>query len=222
MNWKKPARAVLFLLVFCVFGYEAHAQVFQRQRVVPTASSETYPPRAAQIQPSQPINRPPLVQKISVSQPTNPQNSLIKKTVISVPLNAAVANNYNSSQYLIFNQRLQQAMSSKIGIRYIYGSTGPSAYDCSGLVWSVFQAAGINFERSSARTYWEKFEPVYGDDRYRFGTLVFFNGLAHVGIVVDENGFYQASTSKGVTYTPFAGYWAKRITGFRRVPLNTF
>ena len=110
-------------------------------------------------------------------------------------------------------------MDAKLGIRYRYGSTGPNTYDCSGLVWQVFQDAGFSFERSSARTYWQNFEPVEDADRYKFGTLVFFNGLGHVGIVVDENGFYQASSSKGVTYSPFAGYWEKRVVGFRRVPL---
>ncbi|HSK74416.1 MAG TPA: NlpC/P60 family protein, partial [Pyrinomonadaceae bacterium] len=82
------------------------------------------------------------------------------------------------------------------------------------------QEVGIYFERSSARTYWEEFEPVGEDEKYKFGTLVFFNRLGHVGIVVDEKGFYHASTSKGITYSPFEGYWGKRIVGFRRIPLN--
>lgn len=59
--------------------------------------------------------------------------------------------------------------------------------------------------------------PVEGDERYRFGTLVFLNKLGHIGIVADENGFYHASSSKGITYSPFKGYWEKRIVGFRRL-----
>jgi cell wall-associated NlpC family hydrolase len=65
---------------------------------------------------------------------------------------------------------------------------------------------------------WEQFEPVSGDDRYKFGTLVFFNNLGHIGIVADSEGFYQASSSKGITYSKFAGYWEKRIVGFRKIP----
>jgi cell wall-associated NlpC family hydrolase len=42
------------------------------------------------------------------------------------------------------------------------------------------------------------------------------NRLGHMGIVADENGFYHASSSKGITYSPFKGYWEKRIVGFRR------
>ena len=107
-----------------------------------------------------------------------------------------------------------------MGIPYLYGSSGPNRYDCSGFVWSVFKDAGIEFERSSARTLWANSVPVTGDDRFKFGTLVFLNGLGHMGIVADENGFYHASSSKGVTYSKFAGYWEKRIVGFRRLPMS--
>ncbi|HLM59293.1 MAG TPA: NlpC/P60 family protein, partial [Pyrinomonadaceae bacterium] len=102
-------------------------------------------------------------------------------------------------------------------IPYRYGSTGPTSYDCSGLVWSVFQDAGYSYERSSARTLWQTSVEVDGDDKFKFGTLVFFNGLGHIGIVVDDKGFYHASSSKGVTYSSFDGYWGKRIVGFRRM-----
>jgi cell wall-associated NlpC family hydrolase len=120
----------------------------------------------------------------------------------------------------IFNQKLNNGIESRMGIRYVYGSSGPYTYDCSGFVWSVFQEAGIPFERSSARTYWNQFEPVEGADRFKFGTLVFLNGLGHMGIVADEKGFYHASSSKGITYSPFAGYWEKRVVGFRRIPVE--
>jgi hypothetical protein len=48
--------------------------------------------------------------------------------------------------------------------------------------------------------------------------LVFFSGLAHVGVVADQNGFYHASRHHGVVYSPFNEYWVKRIDGFRKVP----
>lgn len=219
---KSVLRVFLFSAVLLVFVSAAFAQVFQRPRIAPTAENGsqpavlTYPPPVNQASP-----RPPLTNKLIIAAPVNNQTSFVKKTVSSTPTNPA-ANNYAANQFLFFKQRLQTEMDARLGIPYHYGSTSGNFYDCSGLVWSVFQAAGIKFERSSARTYWQEFEPVFGDDRYQFGTLVFFNNLGHVGIVVDENGFYQASSSKGVTYTPFAGYWENRIVGFRRVPLNYF
>ena len=49
-------------------------------------------------------------------------------------------------------------------------------------------------------------------------TLVYGGGrLGLMGIVADANGFYHASSSKGITYSPFAGYWSNRIVGFRRL-----
>lgn len=119
-----------------------------------------------------------------------------------------------------FNQMMMAAIDTRIGAPYVYGTQGPRVFDCSGFVWSVFQSAGVNFERGSARDFWVNFSPVAEDEKYKFGTLVFFNNLKHVGIVADANGFYHASTSQGVTYSPFNEYWSSRITGFRRVPVS--
>lgn len=214
-------RSVVGLAVcFVFFAVSSASPTFAQDRpgVVKTTSSR-------------PVNQPmtstsaPIVKTLSSSKPvltTEPvvQKPLIEKTGSSSPLNALAAlagkvSNYNSS----VSGRMMNAINARLGIRYRYGSEGPSAYDCSGFVWSVFQAAGFNFERSSAASYWSEFEPVTGDDRYKFGTLVFFNGLGHVGIVVDKDGFFQASSSKGITYSKFEGYWEKRITGYRRVPM---
>ena len=114
---------------------------------------------------------------------------------------------------------LLAAIEQRYGVPYRMGATGPNRYDCSGLVWSVFQQAGVDFERSSARTLWQEYAPPTEDEKFKFGTLVFFNNLNHVGIVADENGFFHASSSKGVVYSRFGEYWSKRVTGFRRIPL---
>src|SRR5205085_2696596 len=120
---------------------------------------------------------------------------------------------------LRFNQTMLSAIDARLGAPYVYGAMGPRAFDCSGFVWSVFHEAGINFERASARSLWAQFDAPKPGEEYKFGTLVFFNNLKHVGIVADEHGFYQASTSHGVVYSPFNDYWSERIVGFRRVPL---
>jgi peptidoglycan endopeptidase LytE len=111
------------------------------------------------------------------------------------------------------------AIEQRLGTPYRMGATGPYRYDCSGFVWSVFQQAGVAFERTPVRSLWQEFAQPTEDEKFKFGTLVFFNNLHHVGIVVDENGFYHASTSKGVMYSRFDEYWTKRVNGFRRVPL---
>src|SRR5918997_1250110 len=118
-----------------------------------------------------------------------------------------------------FERSMLAAIEERLGTPYRMGTGGPYRYDCSGFVWSVFQQAGVPFERTSARSLWNTFLPPTAEEKYKFGTLVFFNNLNHVGIVADENGFYHASTSKGVVYSRFDDYWTKRLVGFRRVPL---
>ena len=121
--------------------------------------------------------------------------------------------------FLPFQQLMTAAIDQRLGARYSWGATGPGAFDCSGFVWSTFHASGIDFERGSARTLWARFTAPVPEEQYRFGTLVFFSNLAHVGIVADEHGFYHASRHHGVVYSPFNDYWLARIDGFRRVPM---
>ncbi len=120
---------------------------------------------------------------------------------------------------LPFQQMITAAIDDRLGSPYRWGATGPSAFDCSGFVLSTFRSAGIDFERSSARTLWSRFNAPAPEEQYKFGTLVFFSNLAHIGIVADEKGFYHASRHHGVVYSPFSEYWTKRIDGFRTVPV---
>lgn len=185
--------------------------------------------RSRVVQPSQPTQpktenrRPPLTDRLIVRQQEQQKKQnqpLVKNTASSRSTTNSNAANLFATSSVAIQKKMIISIQSKYGLRYVYGSTGPNTYDCSGFVWSVFNDAGISFDRSSARTYWSQFEPVSGDDRYKFGTLVFFNKLGHIGIVANENGFYHASSSKGITFSKFEGYWEERIVGFRRVPIE--
>src|SRR5438270_402881 len=130
-----------FLFFAVSFANPAFAQ--DRSRIVSTTFSR-------------PVNQPttstpaPVVKTLSSSKPvlTNQpvvQKPLIEKTGSSSPANAMTAMvgkalNYNMSVSGI----MMNAISARLGIRYHWGSEGPNAYDCSGFVWSVFQAAGFN------------------------------------------------------------------------------
>jgi len=117
---------------------------------------------------------------------------------------------------------LENAIARRLGVRYRYYGADDRGYDCSGFVWSVFRDAGAGFERSAARTLWYQLPEAVGAETRQFGTLVFFNGLKHIGIVRDEETFYHASRSRGVTVSRFSGYWERRVTGFRRSPTQIF
>jgi peptidoglycan endopeptidase LytE len=120
-----------------------------------------------------------------------------------------------------FDRLLSTAIQSHLGSPYHYAGTGPDSFDCSGFVWRTYQEAGFDFSRGPARSYWATFAPATKAEESKFGTLVFFSGLTHVGIVADEKGFYHSSRHHGVVYSPFDEYWLSRIDGFRRVPLES-
>ena len=119
-----------------------------------------------------------------------------------------------------FQAQLLSAIESHLGATYHYNTTGPNTFDCSGLVWRSFNEIGVNFQRGPARSYWATFEAPPKEEQFKFGNLVFFSGLRHVGIVADEKGFYHSSRHHGVIYSPFNEYWTSKIDGFRRVPLE--
>ena len=142
----------------------------------------------------------------AVTEEVRPQQTLIAKSSLS------------STR---FQRLMSEAIQERLGAPYRWSGTGPDSYDCSGFVWATFRAAGIDFERVSAATLWGQLLAPPEEEEFKFGTLVFFSGLTHVGIVVDERGFYHATRQRGVVYDEFSDYWVDRIDGFRRVPLPT-
>lgn len=233
---KKTLSVSLFLAIAIIFvSNETNGQdrdrVVKRNQQNQTNAQETQTRPTTRIPSAPKTNRQTLTNEIVVRQKETPQSlvrrtsqsqltstPVVKREVVSRNNREVVSRNaYSATRRSMMNRSIQQ----KIGIPYRRATQGPNLYDCSGFVWKVFQDVGINFTRTSARYYWQTFEPVSGDDRFEYGTLVFFNRLGHVGIVVDENGFYHASSSKGVTYSKFAGYWSKRIVGYRRIPVSS-
>lgn len=215
---------VLCVLVFAAQTFNVWAQ--DRERIVkPVLSQPINQPSTQKADKtkttlaSQPTNVPaarqPLTNEIKVSEEYKQQ--LVKKIVDSRPTSAIVPSAVRISRFdTSTTSMMERSIQAKFGIPYRYGSSGPNRYDCSGFVWAVFSESGMAFERQSAASLWNGSIPAEGDEKYKFGTLVFFNGLGHVGIVADSKGFYHASSSKGITYSLFEGYWEKRIVGFRK------
>ena len=90
-----------------------------------------------------------------------------------------------------------------IGRPYVWGAEGPSGFDCSGLVYWAFRAAGSQVPRLSADGYMDASTPVSRAD-LQPGDLVFFNygrlpsGTAdHIGIYIGDGRIVEASSSAG-------------------------
>jgi cell wall-associated NlpC family hydrolase len=228
------------VLLVCFLGLAdlSFGQVYTRPRIVTIQESSqpsvkvivSQSPSTESVKPSSKNTafseqvRSPFLQNIVVVGQKN--QALLKENSSSQPLSTVspvgiFSNSLlkNSIYGLQTTQLLLNSIRAKLGIPYRYGANGPNYYDCSGFIWSVFQDAGVSFERMSAKSLWEMSEPVSESEKYKFGTLVFFNRLGHVGIVADKNGFYHASRSKGVVYSRFDSYWGKRIVGFRRLKI---
>ncbi|MEV5428917.1 NlpC/P60 family protein [Streptomyces sp. NPDC052701] len=74
------------------------------------------------------------------------------------------------------------AAQSKLGTPYVYGATGPSSFDCSGLTSWAYAQAGVAIPRTSEAQsgYGTK---IYSVSDLKVGDLVFFfNDLHHVGL----------------------------------------
>lgn len=117
-----------------------------------------------------------------------------------------------------------------LGTRYVWGATGPNAFDCSGFVGYVYRNFGINLHRTSSEQFTQG-ERV-SVSNLRPGDLLFFSSnrsgrgrVGHVAMVVsvdNANGtctFIHASTKRGVVYQRFPdnGYYQRNFVGARRI-----
>lgn len=99
---------------------------------------------------------------------------------------------------------------SKLGSPYVWGATGPHAFDCSGLTQAAYRAAGVSLPRTTyaqigagRRVARSQLQP---------GDLVFFySGISHVGIYVGDGKMIHAPNPSArvrvapLDEMPFAG-----------------
>ncbi|OSP30226.1 hypothetical protein B7767_38990, partial [Streptomyces sp. 13-12-16] len=84
------------------------------------------------------------------------------------------------------------AAQSKLGTPYVYGATGPSSFDCSGLTSWAYAQAGVGISRTSeAQT--NDGTRIYSVSQLKVGDLVFFfNDLHHVGLYAGNGQIIHA------------------------------
>ncbi|WP_281397793.1 C40 family peptidase [Actinomadura alba] len=122
---------------------------------------------------------------------------------------------------------LQYAL-AQIGKPYVWGATGPNAFDCSGLVMAAYRAAGVPIPRTTFQQW--PFGVRVPNGQEKPGDLVFFNSgpgsssssPGHVGLVLDpaKNIMIEAACTKcGPIRT--SSYNRSKLMGFTR-PLDRF
>lgn len=102
-------------------------------------------------------------------------------------------------------QQIIQIAKTKIGDPWRYGATGPSAFDCSGLVIYAFKAAGDgaaigNGNYRSARSLYDWFRSrgLASRTNPKPGDLVVWGYGSHIGIYIG-NGLAISTLTSGVT-----------------------
>ncbi|MEU3658471.1 NlpC/P60 family protein [Streptomyces sp. NPDC032940] len=98
----------------------------------------------------------------------------------------------------------------KLGSPYVWGATGPDAFDCSGLTQAAYRAAGVSLPRTTyaqigAGRRVSRAELVPGD------LVFFYSGISHVGLYVGNGQMIHAPNPSApvrvapVDSMPFAG-----------------
>ena len=114
------------------------------------------------------------------------------------------------------------------GKPYIYGTTGPNSFDCSGFTYYVFKnAAGVTLKRTSeSQGYDSSYTKISAISDLKVGDLVFFNTNSddadlcdHVGIYLGSGSFIHASSAGGkvITSSLNSGYYNRTYSWGRRV-----
>ena len=117
-----------------------------------------------------------------------------------------------------FLSGIKTAIERNLGRPYVWGATGLKSFDCSGFVWRVMFENGVLMKRTTARKFYMILQPVPKGEEGKFGTLVFFDDLKHVGIMDSPKAFYHAQVSAGTNRSEMNSFWKNKIYGYRRLP----
>lgn len=143
---------------------------------------------------------------------------------------AALKSNTNSfSDSMSAAQKLEYVIyvaQSNLGKPYVYGATGTSSFDCSGLTQYCFKKAGVSLKRTAySQGYDSTYTKISSVSGLKRGDLIFFNTISdsdlcdHVGIYLGGNCFIHASSGghKVVVSSVASGYYNRVFSWGRRV-----
>ncbi|MEH7299407.1 LysM peptidoglycan-binding domain-containing protein [Neobacillus drentensis] len=118
-----------------------------------------------------------------------------------------------------FATNMVNTAKSLIGIKYVWGGSSLSGFDCSGFIYYVANQAGKQIGRYSAEGFYSR---AYYVDQPKAGDLVFFEntykqGISHVGIYLGGDQFIHADEAHGIMISTLKSpYYTAHFDGFKR------
>ena len=105
------------------------------------------------------------------------------------------------------------------GVKYVYGGSSPSGFDCSGFVQYMYNKFGIKLPRTVKAM--EEEGKWVSRNNLIAGDLVLFHDPRHVGIYTSQGKFVHASSSRGVVSDKLdKEYYRKRFKGGKNIISN--
>jgi cell wall-associated NlpC family hydrolase len=112
---------------------------------------------------------------------------------------------------------------AQLGKPYVYGATGPNAYDCSGLIVASYARIGVHVPRTTYQQV-NAGTPVFDIAQLRPGDLLFIPGSdgtpqapGHVGMYLGAGTLIQApETGQTVRLSPLS-QWTSSLAAMRRI-----
>ncbi|KRL93544.1 NlpC/P60 family protein [Levilactobacillus hammesii] len=111
---------------------------------------------------------------------------------------------------------------SHLGARYVYGATGPSAFDCSGFTGYIYKKGAKTTLPRTAQAQYNKYKHVSYKNIQK-GDLVFFGysagSISHVGMYIGNGKMIDAQNRGVVREAVHAPWW--HAVGYARVTTAT-
>jgi peptidoglycan DL-endopeptidase CwlO len=95
---------------------------------------------------------------------------------------------------------------AQVGDAYVYGATGPDAYDCSGLTMASWAQAGVSLSHSSS-TQATQGTSIPLSSAQPGDLLFYYSPISHVGMYIGNGQIVHAANPEtGVVIAPATGY----------------
>lgn len=180
---------------------------------------------------------------LNIRAQADTESQIVTKVYYGAKLDLIYCNGYNwyyvktqngaegfcSADYISFQptegsigQSIVEFAKTLLGKPYVYGASGPNAFDCSGFTSYVFAANGISLPRCSCDQ--SGVGETVSINELIPGDLVFFatgssGSVSHVGIYIGDGNIIHAATGQGKisinslsqSYYASRFKWAKRV-----------